>query len=108
MRCYSQALPAVLIAGLAVGLSMAAVGATVATTGQPGSDLSIIVNRARKGDLLLPIPASNVRGEREDKPLLINLPRAPALDSKLPLGCESVVSSIVQSQLAHVVGRCLS
>jgi hypothetical protein len=108
MRCHSQVLPAVLIAALAVGLSMAAIGATVATTGQSESDLSTIVNRARKGDRLPPIPASNVRGDPEDGPLLINLPHAPALGSKLPVGCESVVSSIAQSPLAHIAGRCLS
>jgi hypothetical protein len=91
MRRYSQALLAVFIGALAACLTMAAVGATVATIGRSESDLSTIVNRARKGDRLPLIPASNLRG-----------------NSKLPVGCESVASSIVPSQLVHVVGRCLT
>jgi hypothetical protein len=97
----------IFVGTLAVCLSIAVFKATVATA-RSEADLWTIVNRARKGDRLPLNPASNLRGNPEDGPLLINLPRAPVLDSKLPVGCESVVSSIAQSRLAHIAGRCLS
>jgi hypothetical protein len=64
MRRHSQALLAVFIGAFAACLTMAAVGATVATTGRSESDLSTILNLERKGDRLPLIPASNLRGTR--------------------------------------------
>src|SRR5712692_6140398 len=107
MRHRSQALITFLIGALAVCLSIAAFEATVATA-RSEADLSIIVDRARKGDRLPLVPASSLGANPEDGQILINLPHAPAPGSKLPVGCESVGSSIGQSHLAHVVGRCLS
>jgi hypothetical protein len=48
-----------------------------------------IVNRTHKGDRL-------------------PLPRIERADHELPLGCESVVSSVLRSPLTHIARRCLS
>ena len=48
-----------------------------------------VVNRTQKGDRL-------------------PLPRIERADRELPVGCESVVSSIVRSPLTHVARDCLS
>jgi hypothetical protein len=48
-----------------------------------------VVNRAHKGDRLL-------------------LPRIERAERELPVGCESVVSSLVRSPLTHVARACLS
>jgi hypothetical protein len=107
LRSQFRAPFTILIGALAVCLSIAAFEATLATA-RSEADLSTIVDRARKGDRLPLIPASSLRGNPEDGALLIKLPRAPVLDSKLPVGCESIVRSIGQSRLAPIVGRCLS
>jgi hypothetical protein len=64
------------------------------------------VTRALKGDRLLLRPASlsNV----ENRPVEWRAPRTSIPDSKLPDGCEAVVSSIANSELAHIAGRCVS
>jgi hypothetical protein len=48
-----------------------------------------VVNRTHKGDRL-------------------PLPRIERADHELPVGCESVVSSVLRSPLTHVARRCLS
>jgi hypothetical protein len=56
------------------------------------------VDRAKKGDRLLPFPALH----RDT----VNFPlKSPA---KLPVGCESVVSSFPRSPLTETAGYCLS
>jgi hypothetical protein len=64
------------------------------------------VTRALKGDRLPLRPASfsNV----ENHPVEWRAPSISAPDSKLPDGCEAVVSSIANPALAHVAGRCVS
>lgn len=64
------------------------------------------VNRALKGDRLPLKPASH--SEVENQPVEWRAPRLPAPVSRLPDGCEAVVSSIANSDLAHVAGRCVS
>jgi hypothetical protein len=60
------------------------------------------VNRALKGDRLPLVPTIHWHVENQ----LLEL-RAPP-DAKLPDGCEAVVSSIANSELAHIAGRCVS
>jgi hypothetical protein len=64
------------------------------------------VNRALKGDRLPLRPASlsNV----ENRPVEWRAPHTSIPDSKLPDGCEAVVSSIANPELAHIAGRCVS
>jgi len=64
------------------------------------------VSHALKGDRLPLRPASlsNV----ENQPVEWREPRTSAPDSKLPDGCEAVVSSIANPALAHIAGRCVS
>jgi hypothetical protein len=88
------------IIGLEVSATSAALSIeTTAETTAPA------VNRALKGDRL---PLVH-RGNRNtmNGPLEIKAPPAPA-KPKLLDGCEPVVSSIGQSPLAQVPGRCLS
>jgi hypothetical protein len=65
-----------------------------------------IVTRTRKGDRLPLPPAFYVNAVTKSRE--INVPRAPASDSKLADGCESLVSSLAHSPLARVAGRCVS
>ena len=64
------------------------------------------VDRALKGDRLPLKPASRL--EVENQPVEWRVPRISIPDSKLPDGCEAVVSSIANSELAHIAGRCVS
>jgi len=64
------------------------------------------VVRVLKGDRLPLKPASH--SEVENQPVEWRAPRLPAPVSRLPDGCEAVVSSIANSELAHVAGRCVS
>ena len=64
------------------------------------------VNRALKGDRLPLRPAS--RSDVANQPVELRVPRTSTPDSRMPDGCEAVVSSIVNSELAHIAGRCVS
>ncbi len=64
------------------------------------------VNRALKGDRLPLGPAS--LSHVENQPVEWRMLRGSVPDSKLPDGCEAVVSSIANSELAHIAGRCVS
>jgi len=70
-------------------LAMVSIGAhsDVAPTGS-------IVNRTHKGDRL---PLAHVHVQRAALP-----------GSKLPDGCDSLVSSLTHSQLARIAARCVS
>jgi hypothetical protein len=64
------------------------------------------VNRALKGDRL-PLRTASL-SRVENQPVEWRAPRPPFPDSKLPDGCEAVVSSIANPELAHIAGRCVS
>jgi len=64
------------------------------------------VNRALKGDRLPLRPAS--RSDVANQPVELRVPRTSTPDSRMPDGCEAVVSCIVNSELAHIAGRCVS
>ena len=64
------------------------------------------VNRALKGDRLPLRPAS--LSHVANQPVEWRAPRTSFPDSKLPDGCEAVVSLIANPELAHIAGRCVS
>jgi hypothetical protein len=64
------------------------------------------VNRALKGDRLPLVPT--IHWHVENQPLELRDPRTSTPNAKLPDGCEAVVSSIANSELAHIAGRCVS
>ena len=100
--------------GLAGGLIVSLAAASI-ITGLGMSDLTArtvvgpvgqTVNRALKGDRLSPKPA--IRSDIANQPIEFHVPRTSTPDSRLPDGCEAVVSSIANSELAHIAGRCVS
>jgi hypothetical protein len=64
------------------------------------------VNRALKGDRL-PLGLASL-SHVENRPVEWPAPRPSIADLKLPDGCEAVVSSIANPELAHIAGRCVS
>ena len=64
------------------------------------------VTRALKGDRLPLGPAS--LSHVENRPVEWPAPRPSIADLKLPDGCEAVMSSIANPELAHIAGRCVS
>ena len=91
---------ALAVASFLIGLEVSATTAasSVATTVP-------VMNRALKGDRL-PLVHGGTRNA-VNGPVEIKAPPAPA-KPRLLEGCEPVVSSIGQSPLAQVPGRCLS
>jgi hypothetical protein len=67
-----------------------------------------MVNRTLKGNRLPVISDTKARKNAVNGPLEIQLPRVPAAKPQLLDGCEPIVSSIAQSPLSQVPGRCLS
>jgi hypothetical protein len=63
------------------------------------------VNRALKGDLLPLAPAIRRNAGQHHE---LQAPRISAPHSNLPDGCEGLVSSITNSDLANIAGRCVS
>jgi hypothetical protein len=86
------------------GVEMVRFGVLTAWSGAAPSEE--IVNRTRKGDRLPLIPTFH--RNTMSRPLEINVSRTSAHDQELAEGCESLASSLAQSPLAHVAGRCLS
>jgi|RhiMethySRZTD1v2_1073278.scaffolds.fasta_scaffold1198992_1 hypothetical protein len=85
------------------GVILAAISAVIGLDGiatarpDAGSSSMEIVNRTRKGDRLPQVQ--------------ITVPRVAdhhSHDSRLPDGCEPLVSSLTHSHLARVAGRCVS
>jgi hypothetical protein len=110
MRRHSQ----YVISGLGalVALGFFVIGLEMsATTAWSGSDRGSLnpqsINRTLKGDRLPLIP-EKARKNAVNGPLEIQAPRAPAAKQELPDGCEPLVSTIAQSPLSLVPGRCLS
>lgn len=64
-----------------------------------------IVNRALKGDRLL--LAHAIHSDVGTQPL-VRAPRTTAPGANLPDGCEALVSSVANSELARIAGRCVS
>jgi len=100
--------------GLAGGLIVSLAAASI-ITGLGMSDLTArtvvdpfgqTVNRALKGDRLPLKPVS--RSDVENQPIDFRTPRTWTPDLKLPDGCEAMVSSIANSELAQIAGRCVS
>ncbi len=95
--------------GALVALGFFVIGLEVsATTASPGpKQAPQMVDRALKGDRL-PLVPEKARKNAVNGPIEILAPRAPAANQELPDGCEPIVSSIAQSPLSQVPGRCVS
>ena len=64
------------------------------------------VNRILKGDRS-PL-AFRIQTNVAHRPRQTNTPLETASGSRLPVGCESLVSALAHSQLARIAGRCVS
>jgi hypothetical protein len=91
------------VAALAIASSFFMVDSTARSMADSSAQT---VNRALKGDRLPLRPAS--LSHVENRPVEWRVPRTSIPDAKLPDGCEGVVSSIANSELAHIAGRCVS
>lgn len=69
------------------------------------SPIGQTVNRALKGDRLPLTRATHLDVGMQP---FVRAPRSSASDVKLPEGCEALVSSVANSELAHIAGRCVS
>jgi len=78
---------------------------TARTGLDPAGQVGQIVNRSLKGDRLPLIPAFHRDAGRPPVELKA---RTSTPEAKLPDGCEALVSSIADSELARVAGRCIS
>jgi hypothetical protein len=93
------------VLSVVVGLeiSVAAVRPPLETLKPTGQLSAETVDRTRKADRLK--SRSAVRPNRNmQRPEL----KAPAVDSKLPVGCEPSVSPLAQTKWSKVIARCVS
>lgn len=89
------------IASFLIGLEVSA------TTAAPSLDKTApVMNRTLKSDRLPLVPSKNRNAV--NGPVEIKTPPVPAAKPRLLDGCEPIISSIGQSPLAQVAGRCLS
>jgi hypothetical protein len=79
--------------------------ASVATAFRSGELPGQTVNRVLKGDRLL---ASGPNPKNIEKLRDQVVPQPRGTNSKLPYGCESMVSPAADKQLARIPGRCVS
>ena len=77
-------------------------------TARSGIEPSVeTVNRTQKGDRLS--PGFRIRANSADKLRQINTGlEKTSSGSRLPVGCEPLVSAFAHSQLARIAGRCMS
>jgi hypothetical protein len=64
------------------------------------------VNRILKGDRWS--PAFRIQTKSTHRPRQTNTPPETASGSRLPIGCEPLVSALAHPQLARIAGRCVS
>jgi hypothetical protein len=81
---------------IAIIMALGTSDLTARTGLDPAGQVGQIVNRSLKGDRLPLIPAFQLKA------------RTSTPEAKLPDGCEALVSSIGNSELARVAGRCIS
>jgi hypothetical protein len=88
------------VASFLVGLEVSAKTAAPSLQQQPAP----VVNRMLKSDRqrLVPVPSRNAVND----PIEIKSPALPRME--LPEGCEPMISTIGQSPLARIPGRCVS
>src|SRR5262249_54504017 len=96
---------------------------TIATVEVVGVHDTAIVYRDRDGNVLFQtdplnnvtivskgfvLPQLTVREAPNSKPAPVVVPRELEVTPVMPIGCEPVASPIVEPQLAHTLGRCIS
>ena len=89
------------IASFLIGLEVS----STTTTAAPSVEQTT-VNRTLKGDRMPLIPGKSRNAV--NGPFEIKAPQAPAAIPELLDGCEPVISSIGQTPLAKIAGRCVS
>src|SRR6266540_7510040 len=107
MRRNSQYVISGLGVVVALGFFVIGLEVSASTVGSGADRAPHLVNRTLKGDRLPLIP-EKARKNAVNGPIEILAPRAPAANQELPDGCEPIVSSIAQSPLSQVPGRCVS
>jgi hypothetical protein len=91
------------VASFLIGLEVS----STTTTAAPSVDQAVSsVNRTLKGDRLPLLPGTSRNAVNQ--PFQIKAPQAPASLPELLDGCEPVISSIGQTPLAKIAGRCVS
>jgi len=89
------------VASFLIGLEVS----STATTAAPSVEQTT-VNRTLKGDRMPLVPGKSRNAV--NGPFEIKAPQAPAAMPELLDGCEPVISSIGQTPLAKIAGRCVS
>ena len=89
------------VASFLIGLEVS----STATTAAPSVEQTT-VNRALKSDRMQIVPSKSRNAV--NGPFEIKAPQAPAALPELLDGCEPVISSIGQTPLAKIAGRCVS
>lgn len=106
MSCRAQ----FLVSGVGVALAIFSIiiGLEVSNaTARPGFEASEkTVNRTQKGDRWLALHASPQNALNQI--LEINVPPSLSIETKLAVGCESLVSPLVPSRPARIAGCCVS
>jgi hypothetical protein len=92
-------------AGAMLAVASFLVGLEVSSTAAPSVEQTT-VNRALKSDRMQIVPSKSRNAV--NGPFEIKAPQAPAAMPELLDGCEPVVSSIGQTPLAKIAGRCVS
>jgi hypothetical protein len=89
------------VASFLIGLEVS----STATTAAPSVEQTT-VNRSLKGDRMQIVPSKSRNAV--NGPFEIKAPQSPAALPELLDGCEPVISSIGQTPLAKIAGRCVS
>jgi hypothetical protein len=92
---------------LVIGLELSATNAWSGVDSMTPRTKAQQVDRSLKGDRLPLVPES-ARKNAVNGPTEIQPRRAPPARQELLDGCEPIVSTIAQSPLSRVAGRCLS
>lgn len=106
MRGYCRALAAGLIGALAMLAIIIGLGAPDLTARSAALPSVQTVNRTLKGDRLPLAPAFHPN--TVNRPFETSVPRESASNSRLPDGCEPLVSPFSSFELARIAGRCVS
>ncbi len=90
---------------IACSLVVAIVSVSFATGWSGVAPSQETINRARKGDRLPLVLASDPNPA--NRPIEVTVPRL-SVQHSLPDGCEALASHLARSAAAHIAGRCVS
>ena len=92
--------------GLALPMLALVAGLQVPIVAASPQNPTTDINRTLKGDRMQTVPSKSRNAV--NGPLEIKAPQSPAALPELLDGCEPVISSIGQTPLAKIAGRCVS